>query len=301
MSGYLWNLNASQQAALGQFRKAVCDVRRASDTDAYLLRWLRARDFDVTKAKKMYRDHLKWRKENGADDILHTYKIPEILRENFPGYILNPCKDGRPMWIMPCGVNVSAMLEALTPDGYQAPWHLPTGCFKTAAALVRMVEDNYPECLEKVIVINAPSFYSILWKYARMILSDRTADKFEVYGKDDWKKRLLEIADADSLPACWGGNMVGPNGDPRCRHKVNYGGALIIWLFKVNAGDVALGLRTLSGRSLVPVQRLKVCSHTPQERSRQCDTPGKYILEFDNTYGKTLAYVVNVVAPEEVS
>lgn len=77
--------------------------------------------------------------------------------------------------------------------------------------------------------------------------------------------------------------------------------ALIIWLFKVNAGDVALGLRTLSGRSLVPVQRLKVCSHTPRERSGQCDAPGTYILEFDNTYGKTLAYVGNVVAPEEVS
>nr|XP_037281722.1 SEC14-like protein 2 isoform X2 [Rhipicephalus microplus]XP_037281723.1 SEC14-like protein 2 isoform X2 [Rhipicephalus microplus] len=262
MSGYLWNLNASQQAALGQFRKAVSDVRRASDTDAYLLRWLRARDFDVTKAKKMYCDHLQWRKENGADDILHTYEIPEILKENFPGYFLNPCKDGRPMWIMPCGVNVNAMLKALNPEvikrhgiylleymasvcrnssqkvgreihthyavadldkvvrGHIYSWHV----FKTAAALVRMVEDNYPECLEKVIVINAPSFYSILWKYARMILSDRTADKFEVYGKDDWKKRLLEIADADSLPACWGGNMVGPNGDPRCRHKVNYGG-----------------------------------------------------------------------------
>ncbi|KAL1435879.1 hypothetical protein MTO96_010651 [Rhipicephalus appendiculatus] len=301
MSGYLGSLNASQQAALEQFRKAVCDVKRTSDTDAYLLRWLRARDFDVAKAEKMYRDHLKWRKENGADDILHSYEIPEVC---------------------------SFQTEQLT--------------LKTAAVLVRMLEDNYPECLEKVIVINAPSFYSILWKFARTVLSERTADKFEVYGKDGWKKRLLQIADADSLPACWGGNMVGPDGDPRCRHKVNYGGrfeegercsvfdekdarqqtigrrerwelpinvvrpgALLSWRFQTITGDVGFGLRLLSGISLVPVQRLKTCSHVPQEGSWHCDAPGTYVLEFDNTYswlnGKTLAYVVNVIAPEEVS
>ncbi|KAL1435880.1 hypothetical protein MTO96_010651 [Rhipicephalus appendiculatus] len=351
MSGYLGSLNASQQAALEQFRKAVCDVKRTSDTDAYLLRWLRARDFDVAKAEKMYRD---------------------IVKENFPGYLLNPCKDGLPMWIMPCGVNVNAMLEALTPDvikrhgiylleytasmGQEIHTHytvtdlekLVLGhiyswqALKTAAVLVRMLEDNYPECLEKVIVINAPSFYSILWKFARTVLSERTADKFEVYGKDGWKKRLLQIADADSLPACWGGNMVGPDGDPRCRHKVNYGGrfeegercsvfdekdarqqtigrrerwelpinvvrpgALLSWRFQTITGDVGFGLRLLSGISLVPVQRLKTCSHVPQEGSWHCDAPGTYVLEFDNTYswlnGKTLAYVVNVIAPEEVS
>ncbi|XP_049273109.1 SEC14-like protein 4 [Rhipicephalus sanguineus] len=136
--------------------------------------------------------------------------------------------------------------------------------------------------------------------------------------------------------------MVGPDGDPQCRHKVNYGGrfeepescslfdekdarqqtigrrerwelpinvvmpgALLIWRFQTNAGDVAFGLRMLSGRSLVPVQRLKACSQTPQEGSWQCDAPGTYVLEFDNTYswlnGKTLAYVVNVLAPEEIS
>ncbi|XP_037519816.1 SEC14-like protein 4 [Rhipicephalus sanguineus] len=380
MSGYPGNLNAGQQAALDQFRNAVADVQRTSDTDAFLLRWLRARDFDVANAEKMYRDHLKWRMENGVDDMLHSYEIPEIVRKNFPGFFLHPCKDGRPMFMVPYGLNVNALLEAMTPavlirhciylleyaeslcrrssnelgreiHGLYTVADMDRLVFrhiyswqvlKTTAVNFRMMEDNYPECQEKVIVINAPSFYSMLWKFMRTLLSERTASKFEVYGKDGWKERLLEIADADSLPACWGGDMVGPDGDPRCRHKVNYGGrfeeaescsvfdekdarqqtigrrerwelpinvlvpgALINWRFQTSAGDVAFGLRMLSGRSLVPVQRLRACSHTPQEGSWHCDAPGTYVLEFDNTYswlnGKTLAYVVNVIPPEEIS
>ncbi|KAL1435878.1 hypothetical protein MTO96_010650 [Rhipicephalus appendiculatus] len=285
MSGYPGNLNAGQQAALEQFRNAIADVQRTSDTDSFLLRWLRARDFDVANAQKMYRDHLKWRKENGVDDILHSYEIPED--------------------------------EKFTATTRWLTWIV----LKTTAANFRVMEDNYPECLEKVIVINAPSFYSMLWKFMRTLLSERTAKKFEVYGKDGWKERLLEIADADSLPACWGGDMVGPDGDPRCRHKVNYGGrfeeggmcsvfddkdarqqvigrrerwelpvnvvepgALLNWRFQTITGDVAFGLRMLSGTYLVPVQRLITCSNTPQEGSWQCDAPGTYVLEFDNTY-----------------
>ncbi|XP_037519817.2 protein real-time-like [Rhipicephalus sanguineus] len=169
----------------------------------------------------MYRDHLKWRKENDVDDILHSYEMPEILRENCPRFLLNACKDGRPMWIVPCGVNVNAMLEELTPEvikrhgiylleyteslcrsssnemGQEIHTYYTVGdleklvlghiyswqALKIAAVLIRMLEDNYPECLEKVIVINAPSFYSILWRFARTVLSERTANKFEVYGK----------------------------------------------------------------------------------------------------------------------
>lgn len=41
MSGYLGNLSARQQTALDKFREAVADVKRPSDTDATLLRWLR--------------------------------------------------------------------------------------------------------------------------------------------------------------------------------------------------------------------------------------------------------------------
>uniref|UniRef100_A0A6M2CRY3 Putative phosphatidylinositol transfer protein sec14 fat body overexpressed n=1 Tax=Rhipicephalus microplus TaxID=6941 RepID=A0A6M2CRY3_RHIMP len=382
MSGYLGSLSDRQQAALDQFRKAVEGVRRATDTDAFLLRWLRARDFDVTKAEKIYRQHLEWRKENGVDDMLHSYEAPEIVKENFPGILLESSKDGRPVWLAPFGLDVHAFLVAATPAAVRRhlaylmelsehakkdsskklgkeihshyfvadldnlglrqiySWQV----LKAAGYTLRIMEDQYPESIEKFIVINTPSFFPLLWKFLRTIMTQRTADKFEVYGKDDgWKERLRDLMDADIFPVHYGGNMVGPDGDTKCTHKVNYGGrfeeglspgsyesvfeekgvqqktigrrerwelpvdvaeagAHVTWRFQTAAGDLAFGLRSPCGEVLIPQQRLEACSLVPQEGAWQCDTPGTYVLEFDNTYSwltpKTLACVVNVHSPD---
>ncbi|XP_050027745.1 SEC14-like protein 2 isoform X1 [Dermacentor andersoni] len=371
MSGYLGNLSARQQAALDQFRHAVADVKRPSHTDAFLLRWLRARDFDVAKAERMYRHDLEWRKENGVDDMLQCYETPEIVKDNFPGAILHPCRDGRPMWLIPVGMDIKAFVAALTPtkvqrhciylleymeslkrssereagqelenqylvidlDKFSIRQVYSWQAIKSITDMLKMMEDHFPECLEKCICINAPNFFPLLWRLVRPMMTHRTADKVKVYGKDDWKDVLLDIMDAEKLPAHWGGNLVGPGNDPRCRHKVNHGGRFeeraapsvfkddavqlrsigrrerwqlpvtatevgvrISWRFQTSSGDLGFGVRTEAGETLVPTRRVESCSVEPQEGCWQCDTPGTYILEFDNSYswlnGKTLAYVV---------
>jgi hypothetical protein len=37
--------------------------------DPYLLRFLRARKFDLVKTEKMFTDYINWRKENDVDNI----------------------------------------------------------------------------------------------------------------------------------------------------------------------------------------------------------------------------------------
>ncbi|XP_070395555.1 SEC14-like protein 2 [Dermacentor albipictus] len=345
MTGYLGSLNERQQVALNQFRNAVSDVKRPSDTDASLLRWLRARDFDVGRADSMYRHDIEWRKQNGVDDMLKNYKTPQIVKENFPGAILHPCKDGCPMWIVPAGINAGQELETqylvIDFDNFSIRNVYSWQVVKAITDVLQMMEDHFPECLEKCIAINAPSFFPILWRLIRPFLTQRTADKVEVF-VDGWKELLLSIIDAASLPAHWGGDMVGPGNDPRCRHKVNYGGRFeegvergeslfgeagveqrtvsrrdrwelqvgvtkpgsrISWRFQVAAGDLAFGLRLLAGEPLLPLRRVETCSHAPQEGSWLCDSPGTYVLEFDNTHSwftsKTLAYEVNVHSPED--
>lgn len=383
MSGRPGDLSPRQQAALDQFRNAVEDVKRPSDTDAFLLRWLRARDFDVDKAERMYRHDLKWRKENGIDDMLRSYAAAEIVKENYPGGILYPCKDGRPLWVVPAGVDFPALITSLTPEVVQRhctylmeyteslkrsaskevgreihSHHMVIDlekfslrnlyCWqavKTLTNILQTMEGHYPECLEKCVIINAPNFFPVVWKMVRPFLTQATTDKVQVYGKTGWKEHVLSLIDAAHLPVHWGGDMVGPDGDPRCTHKVNFGGVFeegkthpacsvfdekgaqrhtiarrdrwelpvdvdraglrLSWRFQVTTGDVAFGLRMRSGERLLPLRRLQACSYLPQEGSWDCDTPGTYVLEFDNSYSwltdKTIAVVVTVQTPDEYS
>ena len=70
--GRLGNLTADQQAILDQLRKELNDegwfVADRHD-DASLLRFLRARKFDLVKAKEMLNAAEKWRKSFNVDDI----------------------------------------------------------------------------------------------------------------------------------------------------------------------------------------------------------------------------------------
>ncbi|XP_070394970.1 SEC14-like protein 4 isoform X4 [Dermacentor albipictus] len=287
----------------------------------------------------------------------------EIVKENFPGAILHPCKDGRPMWLIPAGIDMKALVAALTPAVVQrhciylqryteslklsvskgAAAEIETHylvidvenfalrqvyswqAVKTITDMLKMMEDHFPECLEKCIIVNAPDFFPTMWKLIRPFLTERTTDKVEIFAKADaWKERLVDIVGAASLPAHWGGDMVGPDGDTRCRHMVNYGGRFeegpdrptwslfdepgakkrtigrrdrwelqvnvscvgvqLSWRFQTAAGDVAFGLRMRDGETLLPLRRIDASGQIPQEGSWHCARAGTYVLQFDNSY-----------------
>lgn len=64
----------------------------------------------------------------------------------------------------------------------------------------------FPDTLEKYIIINAPSFFSFTWKIIKKWVDPRTAAKVEIYSvRAKAEKRLLELVDADQLPADYGG------------------------------------------------------------------------------------------------
>ena len=60
-----------QLKVLDEFRAAVRNMgcQNPPYDDAYLLRFLRARKFDLTKALQMWSNFIKWRQENNVDDI----------------------------------------------------------------------------------------------------------------------------------------------------------------------------------------------------------------------------------------
>lgn len=54
-------------------------------SDTCLLRFLRARDFNIEKAREMLSHSLIWRKKNQVDKMMNEYQVPQVVQEYFPG------------------------------------------------------------------------------------------------------------------------------------------------------------------------------------------------------------------------
>lgn len=64
----------------------------------------------------------------------------------------------------------------------------------------------FPETMNKMLIINAPTFFAATWRLIRGWLDPRTAAKIEVISSTAAShKRLLELVDEDQLPSDYGG------------------------------------------------------------------------------------------------
>jgi len=82
------------------------------------------------------------------------------------------------------------------------------GAFWQMKSLVRssfqISQDYYPESMGQLAIINAPSTFTIIWSAIKPWLSKETAAKVDVLGSD-YKNVLLDLVDAENLPASLGG------------------------------------------------------------------------------------------------
>mmetsp|Transcript_23769 Transcript_23769/g.35961 ORF Transcript_23769/g.35961 Transcript_23769/m.35961 type:complete len:434 (+) Transcript_23769:175-1476(+) len=64
----------------------------------------------------------------------------------------------------------------------------------------------FPETMNRMVIVNAPSFFSATWKIIKTFIDGRTAGKVDVISsRKKAEERLLELADADQLPSDYGG------------------------------------------------------------------------------------------------
>lgn len=114
-------LTPPQQEALSTFRDCLQEkgLLSKATSDADLVRFLRARSFDVAKARAMYEGMLDWRKEIGADTIKESFQFPErkAIKDLYPHFHHKTDKLGRPVYIEKLGLlQLEEILKITTMD-----------------------------------------------------------------------------------------------------------------------------------------------------------------------------------------
>ncbi|XP_063620541.1 SEC14-like protein 2 [Cydia splendana] len=219
-------IDDDQRFALMKFRRSVKDVTKPEHDDHFLLRWLRARQWDAEAAEKMLRDSLAWREKWGIDSTLPEWQAPEVLEKHFPSGSTGFDKEGSPVIIVPfVGLDVWGLLHSVTKTdvirmilrhlenylaiarkqaetrGPQAlkvtvlfdleGFNIRQYAWKPAAEMVftllQLYEANYPEILKSCFIVNAPKVFSLAFSVIKKFMHEYTISKIKIYGTDTKK------------------------------------------------------------------------------------------------------------------
>ncbi|XP_033123313.1 uncharacterized protein LOC117121976 isoform X2 [Anneissia japonica] len=263
MSGYVGDLSHKQEERLNKFKEDLKDVLGPKHDDHCLLRFLRARNFDIHKSEAFFRKDLEWRARQGIDKIQDTFKLPEVCQKYWPGGLAGYDKDGGPVWIEPTGngdpkgllqsCKTSDLLKynICRMEGFTKAINEQTQKLGKSIAGVTLImdmhglgrhhlwkpgidlynqintilQDHYPETLKVILIIRAPKIFPLAYTLCRPYLNPATRRKIHILGSD-WRQVLLKYVSDDVLPVHWGGKATDPDGNPMCPSKICLGGEI---------------------------------------------------------------------------
>ncbi|CAD5120719.1 DgyrCDS9283 [Dimorphilus gyrociliatus] len=255
------DLSEREHEILIQFRQSLNDVLQSHHDDFYLLKWLKARNFNISKAQIMIRKSLLWRKEFEIDDLVEKFKPSEVLLNYIPGGTTGFDRNNRPIYLLTAkDLDLEGIFQSVTKTELQKFFLLKMEQFRQICVeeserlnvridqavgiadlngltlkqffvpginqvydILKLYEANYPEFLGAFYVVNAPRIFPIIFNVVKPIMSEDTKQKIHIYGRD-WKEKIIGVhINEDQLPLGWGGTQIDRDGDEWCRSKVVYG------------------------------------------------------------------------------
>ncbi|KAK7682343.1 hypothetical protein QCA50_014548 [Cerrena zonata] len=243
-------------AVLKQFKEELVKENLLHEEDSIgtddhtLLRFLRARQYNVKAAKLMWKNCREWRQNVegvGIDELYRRidpwdYPEREHVFNCWPLWFHKTDKKGRPLNIHFFGginmpelykhisperhwqtvvVNAESLTREVLPATSRALGKPVEGTFvivdlkgfslsqfwqmkNLAKQSFQISQDYFPETMAKLAIVNAPSSFTTIWSFIKPWLAKETAQKVDILGSD-YQKVLLELVDAENLPASLGG------------------------------------------------------------------------------------------------
>ncbi|KAJ7127584.1 CRAL-TRIO domain-containing protein [Mycena crocata] len=274
LAGHIGHLSSEQEAKFTEF-KAVCEKDgvyqpgkgRSTLNETLLLRYLRARKFEVDDALKQLKETEAWRVTNKLDELYDTCDIDafEEVRKVYHQWTGRRDLAGRPLYVyeishiknnMAAFEKSSHMLKSPSPTatsdaipgklrmlcalyeymselvlplcnavptrphpetpisttthivdisnvGLMQFWNLK-GHMQAASTLATA---HYPETLERLFILGAPSFFPTVWNWIKRWFDPVTTSKIFILAEADMKQTLTRFVRPADLPKKYGGEL----------------------------------------------------------------------------------------------
>ncbi|XP_027350260.1 phosphatidylinositol transfer protein 3-like isoform X1 [Abrus precatorius] len=220
-----------QQAKIGEVRKIIgpiADKFSALCSDASVLRYLRARNYNSKKAAKMLKGTMKWKLEFKPEKIRWDDVVQEAARGRlYRADYLD--KQGRTVFVIKPGIQstnsgteqikylVYCLENAIlnqSSNQEQMVWLIDFQGWSTSCLSLKVTRDtaqilqaHYPERLGRAIFYNPPKVFESFWKMVKPFLEPKTYKKVTFVYLDNPRslKIMEELFDMDKLEASFGG------------------------------------------------------------------------------------------------
>ncbi|XP_074150109.1 SEC14-like protein 2 isoform X2 [Sminthopsis crassicaudata] len=305
MSGRVGDLSPQQEEALAQFRKNVQDVLPdlPNPDDYFLLRWLRARSFDLQKSEDMLRKLGKkietfiiiFDLENLG--LKHFWKPATEVYQEFFSILDNNFPE-----------TIKSLIVVKAPKLFPVVYNLikPFISEKTGKKFA-ILGANWKEDLQKFVDPDQlPAEYGGTLtdpdgnpKYLTKIRYGGVVPK-KYYLQNQMKMQYEHTV------------SINRGSSHQVEIEILFPGCILRWQFLLDGPDIGVGiyLKTKMGErqrakemvEVVPSQKFS-SPLVPEDGTLTCAEQGVYVLRFDNTYSlihsKKVSYTVEVLLPDK--
>ncbi|XP_044499667.1 phosphatidylinositol transfer protein 3-like isoform X2 [Mangifera indica] len=214
---------------------AKADKLPALCSDASIIRYLIARNWNTKKATKMLEQSLKWRLQYKPEnirweDIAQEAETGKIYRADYydkfgravlilrPGFQNTKSTESQIKYLVYCMENA---IMNLNPENEQMVWlidfqrwTMSSISIKVTRETANVLQNHFPERLGLAILYNPPKVFESFWAMVKPFLEPKTYKKVRfAYSDDIQSQRIMEaLFDMDKLETVFGGkNTTGFN------------------------------------------------------------------------------------------